>query len=418
MSLDSATAKRNSKTSNSFLPDAASRRLDTTPGQLANAAAKMLRAMALVHDVDQPEPVSSATLKLAEADLERSGLSLAAVRGDGVYAVDDASAVNPDFADKPALILQYFDAQGRPATYDRDGRATPFCRARYLVPPGFKLPRGRKYDQPHNSGTPPYFSRCFDWRSVGPGKTDKIVIVEGEKKATALGRAGIPTVAVGGVFNFSDGSSALHPALAKIVERCQDLYILFDSDIAEKPLVQLAEQRLAGQIALLGARVHPVRIPPDGDGKLGADDYILEHGVEALQQLILNTPALGDTGEHDADTVSVAELLGREVTPVEELIPGWVEKGIPTFLAGPGGVHKSRLALQWGLCLNTGATIWGIGAGLVGLRDPQSRSSTAPPRTTRTRWRGAHRRSPKRSSSASPLAASSSRARPRTRHSW
>ena len=39
---------------------------------------------------------------------------------------------------------------GCPATYDRDGRATPFCRARYLVPPGFKLPRGDT-DQPHNS---------------------------------------------------------------------------------------------------------------------------------------------------------------------------------------------------------------------------------------------------------------------------
>lgn len=57
--------------------------------------------------------------------------------------------------------------------------------------------------------------------------------------------------------------------------------------------------------------------------------------------------------------VPFSSVLAREVPPVAELIPGLVEKRVVTFLAGPGGVHKSRLALQWGLCLDAGAPIFG-----------------------------------------------------------
>jgi hypothetical protein len=57
--------------------------------------------------------------------------------------------------------------------------------------------------------------------------------------------------------------------------------------------------------------------------------------------------------------VPFRDVLKRTVAPVAELIPGLVEKGVVTFLAGPGGVHKSRLALQWGLCLDAGAPIFG-----------------------------------------------------------
>jgi Bifunctional DNA primase/polymerase, N-terminal/AAA domain len=65
------------------------------------------------------------------------------------------------------------------------------------------------------------------------------------------------------------------------------------------------------------------------------------------------------TGLPSARPVPFSELLARDVPPVAELIPGLLEKGVVTFLAGPGGVHKSRLALQWGLCLDAGASIFG-----------------------------------------------------------
>ncbi len=63
-----------------------------------------------------------------------------------------------------------------------------------------------------------------------------------------------------------------------------------------------------------------------------------------------------DTGGSEEHTV--AELLNRDVAPVQELIPGLIERGIPNFIAGPGGVHKSRLALQWGLASTFSTSVW------------------------------------------------------------
>jgi hypothetical protein len=51
------------------------------------------------------------------------------------------------------------------------------------------------------------------------------------------------------------------------------------------------------------------------------------------------------------------DLLTRDVGPVQELIPGLVEKGILTIFAGPGGVHKSRTGVHWGLSLAAGVAI-------------------------------------------------------------
>jgi|GEM_PF-4839368 len=313
--------------------------------------------------------------RLAEHDLSRSALSLATVKVEGMFPIGDASTINPDFAKAPALVIPYHDSAGKPLTYSRDGQAMLFCRVRYLAPPGFPLPRDRKYDQPTGSGTPPYFPRCFDWQAIAHGDVDEICLVEGEKKAVALCNAGIPTVAIGGVWNFTDGATPLHPALAVMVTHCRAVRIIFDSDIATNPKIQTAEWRLAGQLALIGAQVHTVRIPGESDTsgasvKVGADDYLVNHGREALYHLILQAPALGaqHEGEIAADELSLDDILRRKVTPVEELIPGWVEKGIPNFIAGAGGVHKSRLAMQWGLCLNAGASVWGINAALNGLR--------------------------------------------------
>jgi AAA domain/Primase C terminal 1 (PriCT-1) len=52
------------------------------------------------------------------------------------------------------------------------------------------------------------------------------------------------------------------------------------------------------------------------------------------------------------------DLFTREVKPVAEIIPGLVQKGVVTFLCGPGGVHKSRLSVQWGLCVDAGVPIF------------------------------------------------------------
>lgn len=334
--------------------------------------------------ISPPTPVRKAkssgcdsrTLALAKADLARSGLTPDDAESEGIFAVDDASSVNPDFAAKPALIFPYRRFDGRPATFERDGKTLLMCRARYLAHPGLLPPKGRKYDQPKGSGVQIYFPRGLDLAGLRAGDVTDICIVEGEKKAIALAKAGIPCIGVGGVDCFRQGK-ALHPDLESAFAKCERVYIVFDSDIETKPNIQAAEWRLAGDIALLGPRVHPVRLPaaPSGE-KIGADDYIVAHGKEKLDELILSTPALGERRADAAldKAISVSELMKLQVRPVEELVPGFVEKGVANFIAGKGGSHKSRLAMQIGLCLNAGQWIPGLGG-------PQSVADEAPTAT-------------------------------------
>lgn len=318
---------------------------------------------------------SPSTLKLAEADLGRSGSSLAAVAADGMFPVDDASTVDPSFAAKPALVIPYLDACGQPVTYLRDGVATPYHRVRYLPPPGWPLPKGRKYDQPPDSGTPPYFAPSFDWSDANLCEAGGVVICEGEKKAAALCAADIPAIGIGGVDSFGAGATGLRPEIARIAKLVGSVFIVHDSDAVTKERVRAAEDRLAGQLALAGATPTIVRLPEgEGGAKMGADDYLAAFGADALLKLILDTPAVADALASSSDVISLAEILARDVKPVAELVPEWLEKGIPTFLSGQGGVHKSRLCLQIGLCLNAGVLPPGLGGA---VRTPIARSAIA-----------------------------------------
>lgn len=86
-------------------------------------------------------------------------------------------------------------------------------------------------------------------------------------------------------------------------------------------------------------------------------------GVDARPQtgaeIFANNPALQDLKADEAGPIAFSTVLTRVVGPVHELIPGLIEKGIPTFLSGPGGTHKSRTALHWGLCLAAGLPVYG-----------------------------------------------------------
>ncbi len=259
-----------------------------------------------------------------------------------MFAVDDASAVNPEFAPAAGIIIPYRDEAGQALTYQRYDHAPLFCRVRHLTVPGWPLPRGRRYAQPADSGLQLYIPRGFSRPEAEHGG---FVIVEGEKKAIALCVAGIPAVGIGGVWNFGGGDgSALHSTLADLAAHCPATFVAFDSDAATKPGIQQAEWRLAGQIALAGGKPHVVRIPADGESKTGADDYLVKHGAGSLIRLIQAAPQFGVTVTAGSDVMTVADLLRRQVRPVEELIPGIVEKGIPTFIARPSGEHRdSRL---------------------------------------------------------------------------
>ena len=204
-------------------------------------------------------------------------------------------------------------------TFDRAGEAKPFARIRYLQEPRTRKSFGRKkkvqrYTQPIDSGVFPYFpmGTAINWGEVLSDKRQKIVITEGEKKALAGCLAGVPTVGLGGVFNFLDGG-ALLPALQRVYWKSRDVYICFDSDAATNPMVMTAEARLAELLALkMGAKVHLVRLPDGENGdKQGIDDMIVNHGPAAWHEALDQARFMGKLD------VEVSKL-NEEIAWVEE----------------------------------------------------------------------------------------------------
>jgi hypothetical protein len=228
---------------------------------------------------------------LAIADLERSGIAPEDAEYAGIYSVDTAREVYDDFEDRPALVLPYYNAladDDELIEFTRDDERLEFARVRYLDKPkqkrGFKKQKTVRYGQPERSGVHPYFpvTELFDWREVAEDPSQEIVITEGEKKALAGCLAGVPTIGLGGVYNFMSEGELL-ALVGKLVWKKRNVYINYDSDAADNPQIQAAEARLAEQLSLKrGARVYLTRLPdtPDGE-KQGIDDIIVNEGEDA-----------------------------------------------------------------------------------------------------------------------------------------
>ncbi|HEX9710121.1 MAG TPA: AAA family ATPase, partial [Candidatus Thermoplasmatota archaeon] len=137
-------------------------------------------------------------------------------------------------------------------------------------------------------------------------------LTEGEKKALKGCQEGLCCVAVPGVWSWKtrDARDRSVPIadLDAIAWRGRIVFLVFDSDLATKPQVRLAEFALARELQHRGAIVKAVRLPAGSDGaKVGLDDYLVTHSVEtlcALEPVAVLDPAL-DPG------APVSERLGH-----------------------------------------------------------------------------------------------------------
>ncbi|HVV79326.1 MAG TPA: bifunctional DNA primase/polymerase [Pseudolabrys sp.] len=96
-----------------------------------------------------------------------------------------------------------------------------------------------------------------------------------------------------------------------------------------------------------------------GQNEAGA--YASKPAAETFANANLPRVASPDTAPKGVRlrAISFDKLAERKAKDVAELVPGLIERGIATMLAGPGGVHKSRVAQHFGLCIQAGQRVFG-----------------------------------------------------------
>lgn len=295
------------------------------------------------------------------AQFARWGLSAEEAERAGLYGVEDASTIDPSYPAEPAIVIPYFDVEGVPLIVN----GVAFTRIRRLVDTtpveGFRQQKVAKYLQSPNTGVQIYFPRIGgSWKDVATNTAIPIVITEGEAKAIVCSLRFAPTIALGGVYSFTDTNGRLHPALAAITWAGRDVYVVYDSDAAYNTKISAAESRLADELFYkLRARLKIVRLPGLADAKVGLDDYLRLFGAESLGALISATQSLlsldGKILSLNACLVWVeAERLAYDVKsrlwiPKDSLIAGSKYSAETIASAGSDGKLsvKKSLAKLW-----------------------------------------------------------------------
>jgi hypothetical protein len=228
----------------------------------------------------------------------------------GLFEVDSAADVYPDFDPVPAIIIPYFNPDRSLMQFQRDGKPHNFCRLRYLAdtqPKGFTQKKPKRYAQPGRSGTRVYFPRSLDWQRLLADVQEPLIITEGEAKALVAAYHGLPCLALGGVFNFMQGAHDLLPELEAIRWRDRIIYIVFDSDASSNPNVIAAEARLVDELARKrGAQATIIRLPPNGEDKEALDTFLEKFGPAGLVALLEKTQPLGTL---DAKVIALNKSL-------------------------------------------------------------------------------------------------------------
>lgn len=225
---------------------------------------------------------------LFSAKLKSSDLTLADAKKLKYEIIEDPTKLESHFYKTPAFRIPY---------HDQLGNSTGFYRIRYLTNTNRGMlaatsAKARRYDQPALELPQLYLPKLLPgkhtWRDVFHNPELPLCITEGELKAACSTRHGIPTIALGGVWNFKSKKNGLFrlPIFNDINLKGRKVYIIFDSDAATNPQVLFAQYKFSEEIFNMGAEPLVVNIPREGDKKHGIDDYIVEYGIDEFKKLI------------------------------------------------------------------------------------------------------------------------------------
>jgi AAA domain/Domain of unknown function (DUF3854) len=207
------------------------------------------------------------------ADLAKSGLTVETILAAGIYTASgpEVSAILR-YGAGAGMVFPNGDGQARVKLHEAgpDGkkyRTPKDGKNRLYLPPPALLSRERLHDA-----------------------TATVYITEGEKKTLRAVQEGLVCIGLAGVWSWRtrDGAGRSVPIadLDLIPWQGRNVVIVFDSDVVTNDKVRAAEQALAEELTARGATVAAIRLPagPDGE-KVGLDDYLVVHTVEAFCQL-------------------------------------------------------------------------------------------------------------------------------------
>jgi hypothetical protein len=124
-----------------------------------------------------------------------------------------------------------------------------------------------------------------------------LYLTEGQKKADALASRGLCAVALLGVWMLKARNDFGAPVLLAdfdlIAWKGRTVFVVYDSDVLRKAQVHDALRRMLAHLERMGATVRPIYLPENGQGgKVGVDDYLLDHTVEELRALPAAPPPI------------------------------------------------------------------------------------------------------------------------------
>jgi len=223
------------------------------------------------------------------ADLRKSGLSDGTIDKARLATVS-AEAAEDYLGYPPETACLAFEYPGTP----------PYYRLKPLRPLVGSDGNARKYLAAQGSGNRLYLPPGFILPGDIANATIPIVITEGEKKALKLCQEGFKAVGVSGVWCWrtsedSTGQTKVLDEFDAIRWTGRTVFICFDSDAAANGDVQQAEEALAEELDSRGTTALIVRLPQDGDEKVGVDDYLVAHGKEELVKLLREAKPLVGT---------------------------------------------------------------------------------------------------------------------------
>ncbi len=219
-------------------------------------------------------------------ELAKSGIPASVAEAEGIYSESRSASIARILGRDESKAKKYGSCIVYPYQ-DADGRIV-LERLKPDRPRQSRDGKPIKYESPIGSRNFPYIPSAVRKRLTESRRIRRLVITEGEKKALSLAVHGFDAIGLAGVFNFRHGGRQnLISEIADIVSRCDEVYIAFDSDMAQKDEVAEACRILSHLVGLTGARVRVIEIPKATNGsKQGADDFLVANGAAAFQRLI------------------------------------------------------------------------------------------------------------------------------------